>query len=304
MREDFKLQSNDGKNLLSVYVWNPEGKPKAVLQLCHGMVEYLERYDEFAQFLCSKGIAVIGHDQLGHGYTAANKEDLGYFAEKKGKGLLLTDLHLITEAAKKKWPGTPVFMLGHSMGSFELRRYITIWGNELSGAIIMGTGSQPLSAALFGKFIAFLIWHFKGSRYRSRFIYNIANGAYDKQFKNNGSWLSKNEDSVKAYKSDEKCGFIFTVSAYHTLFSLLEDLALKKNNNRIPKKLPILFVSGMNDPVGNYTKGVLTAYNELVAQNLKDIDIKFYKDDRHELLQELDRNDVFDDLYHFIEKRI
>lgn len=304
MKETFYLNSSDGKNNLHCLLWKPQGEVKAVLQIIHGMKEYVGRYEELAEYLNDKGIAVLGCDHLGHGETAANEEDLGFFAEKGGKGYLLKDQHLITEHAHETYPRAPLFVLGHSMGSFILRRYLTIWGGEIDGAIIMGTGTEPFIKCNMGKFLAFLIMKIKGARYRSKLVLGLADGNYSKAFDGGVTWLSKNEENVKKYLQDPFCTYHFTISAYHTLFSLMEDMAIKKNDKRIPKDLPVLFLSGMDDVVGAYTKGVLKAYNEYVALGIKDVDLKFYSGDRHEILKEDDKADVFRDIEAFIADRI
>ncbi len=306
MKSVFCIRSTDGSTKLYGYRWEPEGQPKAVLQIIHGMVEHIDRYDDFADYLCGHGIAVYGIDLPGHGMSAETTDDLGYFTEKDGKGMLLTDTHNVTRLIRKEHPGAPVFLLGHSMGSFIARRYLTIWGGELAGAVIMGTGSQPLGAALLGKAIAYTCMRLFGPRYRSKLLYMMTIGLSNLQFKlsGKGSWLSKNLDNVAAYELDPRCGFVFTAEAYHTLFSLLEDLARRKNNSRIPKDLPVIFTSGMEDPVGGNMAGVLSAYNEYVRLGIRDLDVRFYQGDRHEILNELDREDVYGDILDWIEDRI
>ena len=306
MREDFKVLSNDKKTMLSGYYWIPEGEVKAVVQMTHGMIDHILRYEMVAEFLNSRGIAVIGYDLLGHGDSISSEDDRGYFAKKDGKGTLLLDMHMITGLAKEKWPGLPIFLLGHSMGSFFTRRYLTIWGNELAGAVVVGTGMTPLPAVLFGRLVAYAQIKIYGDHHRSNFIDGLCTGGYVKTFKKQGkgSWLNRDEAEVAKYAADPKCKFIFTSEAYHTLFSILEDLATGKNMDRIPKNLPVVFMSGMDDIVGDYTKGVLKSYNQFIAAGLTDVDLKFYKDDRHEILFELDKEDVYADLEAFIEAHI
>ncbi len=303
MKETFYLNSSDKKNDLHCILWKPEGEVSAVLQIIHGMKEYIDRYDGLAGFLNDNGIAVIGCDHLGHGQTVPDQESLGFFAEKGGKGYLLQDQHLVSEKAGELFPKAPLFVLGHSMGSFILRRYITIWGGEIDGAIIMGTGTEPFIKCSMGKFLTYILMKIKGPKYRSKFIFSLADGNYSKAFEGGVTWLSKNEENVKKYMADPFCTYQFTLGAYHTLFSLMEDMALRKNDRRIPKDLPVLFLSGMDDIVGAYTKGVLKAYNEYVSLGLLDVNVKFYSGDRHEILNEDDRDVVYRDVQAFIADR-
>lgn len=306
MKKTFFIKSTDGVNNLHGKKWVPEGEIKAAVQIVHGMQEYIGRYNDFAEFLASNGFVVYGIDHLGHGGSAASLDDLGYFASRGGKAYLLKDQHKLTKLIKKENPGIKVFMVGHSMGSFVLRRYITIWGGELSGAVVIGTGTKEPQTTKLALFVSYMMRLFFGARHRSKLLYYMANGAYMLEFKlkRKGSWLTKNVDVAEAYGKDPACNYVFTVSAYHTLFSLLDDIAREKNNDRIPKDLPILFASGMDDPVGEKTRGVLKAYNECVRRGQEDVDIIFYENDRHEILNELDRDDVYDDILSFLECRV
>ena len=307
MKQEFYLPSADGIHKIHGYWWKPEGKPRAVVQIVHGMIEHIDRYHDFAEYLVRQNIAVIGHDHLGHGGSVSTSEDFGFFAEENGKKLLLKDINHINRRARLQYPGVPCFILGHSMGSFLLRRYITIWGDEIDGVIIMGTGYQPLAAAKLGKGLASLMQAVKGSHYRSGILHRMSIGNYESQFgtcKKPGSWLSRDTERLMRDRGDERCTFRFTVSAYHDLFSLLEDLARQKDFDRIPRSLPVFIMSGMEDPVGNYVKGVLKVYNQFVAMEMDDVKIQLYCDDRHEILNELDRKDVYDDIRDWLDRHI
>ncbi len=300
MRQEFYFPSADGENRIHGYWWRPDGQVKAVLQMVHGMTEHIGRYDRFANYLTHYGFAVIGHDHLGHGESVQSPEDYGFFAQKNGKVALLKDMHHVTRKARDQYPDVPLFILGHSMGSFFLRRYITLWGDEIDGAIIMGTGHVPLSLARFGKGLCALMQKKKGPKHRSRILHRITLGSYQAKFGKNpkrpGSWLTRDNEIAREYAKDEKSGFVFTTSAYGDFFSLMIDLAKEKDANRIPKDLPLILVSGMDDPVGGFAKGVLEVYNHLVSLGMEDVDIRLYKEDRHEILNELDRDEVYGDL--------
>ena len=308
-KKHFTVPSADGRTTLHGIRWIPDGEIHGVLQLVHGMSEYIDRYDALASYLCGYGIAVIGHDHLGHGGSIVSMDDLGYFAESDGKVILLKDMYRITWLAKKLWPDQPVFLLGHSFGSFLLRRYITIYGSEIAGAVICGTGDFALGEVRFAHRLAGTIRRQMGSHYVSPLLDQLAMGSIRVQFgpgpgRKDGSWLSANEENAARYEADPLCGFPFTAGAYEDFFSLLCDLAEKKDGEHIPKKLPILMISGMDDALGGYTKKVLQVYNRMIATGLKDVDIYFYADDRHEILQEDDCEKVFGDIRDWMEKRM
>ena len=193
--KEIKLLSTDGINNLNVTIFEVDN-PKAILQLSHGMVEYIKRYQNFAEYLNKMGVLVIGNDHLGHGFTA-KEEDLGYFGNGLSK-TVVDDLHAVTKFAKETYgQDLPFVLLGHSMGSFMARRYLMTYGDELYGAIIMGTGSQPSSVLKAGQFLANLLASIKGERYRSKLLVNLSTGAYNKPFASenlNNAWLTKDEE--------------------------------------------------------------------------------------------------------------
>ena len=156
-----ELTSNDGVHKLHVVIWQPEENIRAVMQISHGMIEFIERYDGFARYLNEQGIVVIGNDHLGHGHTAGSDEDLGYFCPDRKSETVVKDLHTVTEYAKKEYPGIPYFLFGHSMGSFMARRYLMTYGDELTGAILCGTGEQTSATLFAGKTAAGILGAFK-----------------------------------------------------------------------------------------------------------------------------------------------
>ena len=214
---------------LNVLLCLPEGRPRAVLQMTHGMVEYIGRYEELARYLAGHGIAAVGHDHLGHGGSVASKEDYGYFGRPDGNRLLLEDIHAVTRWAKAlpELAGLPWFLLGHSMGSFYARQYICEYGDELAGAILMGTGWQPRAAVLGGRALCHLLAAFKGWHYRSRLVNSLAFGSYNRSFepaRTPNDWLNRDANEVDRYRAEERCSFIFTLNGYDSLFTGLARL--------------------------------------------------------------------------------
>lgn len=299
------IPSNDGVNKLHCITWEPDGEVKGVLQISHGMVEYIERYERFAEFMTEAGYVVLGNDHLGHG-KSVKEEDLGYFAEKESSKLLVDDLFLITEQTKRKYAGVPYYVMGHSMGSFLIRQYIMTYGSEVDGVIIMGTGGQPGGVLLFAKSVVKVLKAMKGERYRSKHFEQLTFSGYNKRIKEcrtDKDWLTKDEKIVDAYRKDPFCSFVFTLNGFETLFSTISYIQKNKNISKIPKELPVLLVAGEEDPVGNYGKGVKRVYKKYRKQQIKDIELKLYKSDRHELLNETDYLQVSQDILSWIKQK-
>lgn len=305
-KEEFRFDSVDGVHKIHAVEWDPDEEPKAVLQLIHGMTEYIGRYDEFATFMADHGFCVVGNDHLGHGDSVNSPEDYGFFREKNGNKCLLEDIRTLRDMTRTKYPDVPYFILGHSMGSFLARQFMARYGDGLSGAVIMGTGSQPSatldSAMLLCKVIALI----RGWKYRSKLVKNMASGNYNKRCGNAtpAEWLSKNDENKAAYLANPKCTFIFTVNGYYNLFYSFKDCQDKDTVAMIDKDLPILLTSGAEDPVGSYGKGVEQAYKLYQNAGIKDLQMKIYEGDRHEILNELDRQQVYEDLLTWFESKM
>ena len=305
-REEFFMPSKDGQTKLHGYVWTPDGEPAAVLQLVHGMSEYIGRYDAFARYLNSRGIAAIGHDHLGHGQSVTEEGRLGYFADRDGDELLDLDIHAVTEKAKETFPGKPVFILGHSMGSFLVRRHLTRYSGEFAGAIVMGTGNVPAALAGVGVGLSKTVAALRGRFHRSGLLAGLALGSNNKPFRPNRTdfdWLSVNTENVDRYIADPLCGFNFTAGAFIDFFTFIKKVGETEDADRIRKDLPVLVVSGELDPVGGKAavEQVSAGYKTL---GLADVEAKIYTGDRHEILNEDDRETVYRDLAAWILARI
>ena len=306
MKNEFYYLSADQKTRIHAIEWIPQGDIRAVLQICHGMCEFIGRYEEFAHFLCEQGYLVTGNDHLGHGASITDEEDRGYFAEPDGNACVLADIHTLRTLTQEKYPHVPYFLLGHSMGSFLARQYICRHGAGLSGAIIMGTGSQPGMILNLGIFLCRLSALFHGSRYRSHFINNLAFGGYNKKFepaRTPSDWLTKDAAIIDSYISHPSCTFIFTVNAYQSMFRSIRSAQDGSQIAHIPKALPILVVSGTDDPVGNFGRGVRQVYDAYRSAGIQDVSISLYDGDRHEILNETDREQVYQDLLAWMEGR-
>ncbi|MBO6047651.1 MAG: alpha/beta fold hydrolase [Erysipelotrichaceae bacterium] len=298
------LSTDDRHTEIHAVKWIPE-KVKAALIITHGIQEYSERYDEFARFLNDYNIAVYAHDHIGHGESVASEEELGTFHSHKVDEVMTADLYQQMNIVIKENPGIPVFMLGHSMGSYVLRKFLSDYGKDvekIKGAIIMGTGTENNLSIRAGLRLIKGMKRIKNSDYKSRTIAKMAFSrreykGYDMTGEDpENSWLSKNVKSVKKYYSDPKDTYEVSLDGYEGLMKMTLLDNMRKRIKRIPKNLPILFVSGSEDPVGANGKGVKAAYKKFVKAGIKDVTLKLYKGDRHEILNELDRHDVYEDI--------
>lgn len=301
-----KIASTDSKNNLNVIIWETEKEPIGVLQIVHGMAEYIDRYDNFAKYMTEHGFNVIGHDHLGHGHSVSDEHDYGFFAEENGDKIIIEDMHSVTQYTREKWEELPNFILGHSMGSFCLRQYLTKYSNDVFGAIIMGTGWIPSAAALLGKTIATNTCKSKGSHTVNPLLIKLTLEPYNKPFapaRTNCDWLSRDEKQVDLYVNDKLCGFDFTAGAYKDFFTVLEKIAKNRQLIGMRKSLPILITSGSVDPVGGKK-----ACEKLNAQykrcGIDDVTLKLWENDRHEILNELDKSDVYQYIYNWLKSKI
>ena len=308
MRDEFYFPSKDGNTEIHTIEWKPEGEVRAVLQICHGMVEYIKRYDEFAQFLCEKGFYVVGNDHLGHGKSVQSKSEYGFFEKKYGNACVLGDIHTLRQRTVKKYPETPYFMLGHSMGSSLLRQYIQMYGNGLSGVVLMGVVTDHRrSSLLFVKQLCRLMAAVRGWHYRSRMVDELVTGSFNKKFKpsvTRADWITSDKEHLDAYVTDPLCSFMFTVNAYYSMMAGMLGMQKKENISMIPKSLPVLFVSGAEDPVGNFGKGVRKVCDIYKSAGLRDVSLKLYEGDRHEILNETNREQVYQELYEWFEEKL
>ena len=299
--EEFSFLSADGHTTTHAYLWRPANvQPRAIIQLSHGMCEYIERYDTWARRFAEAGFIFCGNDHLGHGHTAPDEEELGYM-DGDGALLLVEDLHTMSVQMKTRFPGMPLLLYGHSMGSFAARYYLSLYGQELDGALISGTGGPEQPTGL-GLAVVSAIRRVKGAHHRSKLITALAFGAYNKKFKEENdphAWLTRDKEIRGKYLNDPLCHFIFTTTGYRTLFTLLRTVSDKKWAQTVPKTLPILLFSGDMDPVGNYGKGVRVIADRMTRAGCN-VTLKLYEGARHEMHHEINRDEVFDDLLHFI----
>lgn len=303
-KEEFYFDSRDGQSKIHAVRYTPEtSEIVGVVQLIHGMAEYVERYEEFAKFLTERGFVVTGDDHLGHGKTVPQGGVYGYFCEQDPATVVVRDVHRLKKMTQNLYPNVPYIIIGHSMGSFILRNYLCRYGSGISGAVIMGTGMQPPAVIKLSKAVSAIQKLFCGSGHVSRFIDKAAFGSYNNRFAPNRTavdWLCGNEAEVDKYIADPLCGFCFTVNGFQTLFELIDRIQKKENLEKVPKNLPVFMVSGDEDPVGDYGKGVQRAYASLKEVGLEQLQLKLYEKGRHELLNEVNRDVIMQDIYDWI----
>ena len=307
IREDFTFTSTAGDVDIHAISWKPkDGKIKAVLQLVHGMAEYIGRYDEMARFFAEKGFAVYGSDHIGHGESINKKYPLGYFGQRNEAGrIFIDDAHLLTKIAKDENPGKPFVLFGHSMGSFVARAYSAIYGNELNAVIFCGTGGPPSFVAPLMTLIAAPLKIGKGKR-PAPLLNGISFGTFNAKTnkRTDFDWLSVNEENVDKYIDDPLCGFCFSKHGFYDLMTLLQFVSRKSTFKEIPKKLPILMISGSEDPVCEYGIGFKRIWTLLKLTGHKKAQKKLMEGSRHEIHNEKNREQVYNELLNFIEKSI
>ena len=303
---DFTLPSTVPGRTLHAFRCIPEGEVRAIVQLSHGMVEFIDRYKPLAEDLAGRGILVTGHDHLGHGGSIRTKDDYGYFAQPDGNRAVLDDLHAMTTLTKQLYPGVPYFLLGHSMGSFYARQYLCEYGAELDGAILMGTGYQPKALVTLARTVCRVLAVFFGWQHRSKLVRDLSFLGYNKGLEGRTphDWLNRDQAEVDKYRADERCMFTFTLNAYYSMFTGILRLYDPDFLNRMPKDLPLLFLAGDADPVGEQSKGVQRAIDSLKAVGVQNITQKFYPGARHELLMELNRQEVFADIGNWLDQQL
>ena len=305
-KREFTLQSKYDNLALSCAEYTAEGvtqtNAKGVVQIVHGMCEYKERYEGFIDYLTQNGYIVFAHDHRGHGGSVTANENLGYFGDKKGEAIV-DDAALVTDEIRRLYPGLSVTLFGHSMGSLVVRAYIQKYEEKIDKLIVCGSPSKN-SLAGFGLMLNGVISAFRGEKYRSRLMANASTGGGDDKFPGEGknAWLTRDKTVVEKYNADEKCNFIFTCNGFSNLLHLVKNAYKKKKYPAKHSDLPIFFMAGADDPVIGSEKKWLEAQQFLRDVGYKNVTGKLYPKMRHEILNELGKEEVYADALAFIEK--
>ena len=303
-KKEFYFPSSNGINQIHCIEWIPEQPIRAVFQIVHGMTEYLDRYDGFARFLAEKGYYVVGHDHQGHGKSVDTLTQWGYFDKRKPAVSVLNDIVTLQMQTKKRFSEVPYLILGHSMGSFFIRRFACLYGDRVDGVIVSGTGNQKPALLIAAKAVNTVISTVFGYVHRSPFFARMMFGENNKRISNLKTpydWLTKDEAIVKKYSEDPACTFLFTGNGIKGLMDTVTYVIKQKHVNLTPVDLPMFFIAGKEDPVGEYGEAVKRAFAMYEAHQMKHISLKLYETDRHEILNETDREQVYQDIYQWSE---
>lgn len=296
----------DGTTVYGYLISPEKGEElKGIVQLAHGMAETAERYERFARSLAAEGYLVYAHDHRGHGKTAGDLKNVGYLADKEGFEWLVRDMHNLTGIIRKEHPALPLFLLGHSMGSFAAQRYAMEHGKELTGLILSGSNGNQGFMLKAGNIIAAREVKKLGRKARSEKMNQLLFGSFNKRFhpsRTEFDWLSRDDEEVDKYIRDPYCGAVFTSGFYHDFINGLMVIEKKSNRRKVPKDLPILILSGDRDPVGKFGKGVRNLYEIYKNTGVKDITLKLYPEARHELLNEINREEVTNDIITWVKQ--
>lgn len=296
------VNSTDNIHTLVGKIYIPEGEAKGTLHIVHGMTEHIDRYDRLMTAAAEIGYVAFGYDHLGHGKTARDDSELGFIAHNDGWKYLVNDVGAFSSAVKQMYPDKPMILFGHSMGSFIARLAANSFSNCYDKLILCGTaGKNPLAPA--GLLLTNIIKLIKGEKHISKTVNNMSFGSYNKRFEGNSKyeWLSRDKENIAKYANDKFCTFSFTVSAMHDLIKLISVCNKAEWFKEIPSTLPIFIISGSDDPVGNYGKGVKEVYDRLISAG-KNAEIKLYDGYRHEILNDSCRDEALSDILRFIKQ--
>ena len=304
--KEFTFLSTDEKTNIYVREYVPDGEVKGVVQIAHGLAEHCRRYDDFMEFLAENGFAVSANDHLGHGKSVQDEEHRRFFAEELGWEKVVGDMKQLRDIQKEKYPGIPFILFGHSMGSFLTRTCMIKYPRDFDGYILSGTGQMVGLNMRIACSLARNECRKVGVMTPSPKLSKIAFGAYNKRISNpktENDWLSANADNVDDYQLDPLCGGIFTAGLFRDMMGGLLYISNKRNLLKMNKKAPVLLISGTEDPVGDYGRGVVRTCELFKWAMMKDITLKLYEGDRHEVLNELDKKQVYEDVLEWIQSR-
>ena len=308
-KEDLTFDSRDGKTVLHASVWKPEGDIKAIVQIVHGMNEYIDRYDRFARHLAQQGYYVTGEDHLGHGKSVPEGGLFGYFAAHDPATVVVRDVHRLKKLTQEKLgEDIPYYILGHSMGSIMLRNYLLRYGKGIDGAMILGTGTPKPSFLAGGQIMTKTIAAIKGDTYVSQKLAALTFKDYMEHIEQPRTfydWVTSDPEELEKYVKDPWCaGFTFTVNGFYTLAEMSRRMQIRKLMERIPKKLPILIMSGVEDPVGRWGRDPQQLYDTYINMDMSRVAIKLYPGMRHEILNETGREKVYEDIDNWLRQQL
>lgn len=305
-KTEFTFKTKDQQDIF-VYQWSPSSDAVGVIQIAHGMAEHAGRYHRFAEYLTGKGFIVYANDHRGHGKTAGSLEKVGFFAQKNGWHLVTDDLKQLTDMIAEQNPGLPIFLLGHSMGSLLIRTYLTKYHENIKGVILSGTSGESGFMVKMGKMVSKILASVKGKKAPCKMLDQMSFGKFNQSFKPNRTkfdWLSRDEAEVDKYIDDPYCGAVFSTQFFNDMLSGVDYNNQAENIAKIPKDMAVYFIAGSLDPVGEKGEGVKRVFNGYQKAGIKDVELKLYPEARHEILNETNKQEVYQDITNWISKRI
>lgn len=305
--QDFYFQSSTGRTSIHALKCIPDSKPRAVVQIAHGIAEHIDRYRPFMEFLADKGFVVAGNDHLGHGKSIRVPEEQGFFAEKDGWWRVGDDMDKLHDIISNEYPELPYVLFGHSMGSFLTRTYLIKHPDKYDGVILSGTGHQSQALVLGGNAAASVMAKLSGAMGDGAKLDSLAFGTYLNKIENPRTkfdWLSRDTEQVDKYIADPLCGFVGKIGLYRDMMQGIKFITDKKNIAQMNKEKPVYFMSGDGDPVGDYGKGVERAYKAFCDAGLHDVFMRLYPGGRHEMLNETNKEQVYQDILSWLNEKI
>lgn len=305
--QDFYFQSSTGRTSIHALKCVPDSKPRAVVQIAHGIAEHIDRYRPFMEFLADNGFVVAGNDHLGHGKSIRVPEEQGFFAEKDGWWRVVDDMDKLHDIMSNEYPELPYVLFGHSMGSFLTRTYLIKHPDKYDGVILSGTGHQSPALVLGGNAAASVMAKLSGAMGDGAKLDSLAFGTYLNKIENPRTkfdWLSRDTEQVDKYIADPLCGFVGKIGLYRDMMQGIKFITDKKNIAQMNKEKPVYFMSGDGDPVGDYGKGVERAYKAFCDAGLHDVFMRLYPGGRHEMLNETNKEQVYQDILSWLNEKI
>lgn len=305
--QDFYFQSSTGRTSIHALKCVPDSKPRAVVQIAHGIAEHIERYRPFMEFLANNGFVVAGNDHLGHGKSIRVPAEQGFFAEKDGWWRVVDDMDKLHDIMSKAYPELPYVLFGHSMGSFLTRTYLIKHPDKYDAVILSGTGHQSPALVLGGNAAASVMAKLNGVMGDGAKLDSLAFGTYLSKIENPRTkfdWLSRDAEQVDKYIADPLCGFVGKIGLYRDMMQGIKFITDKKNIAQMNKEKPVYFMSGDGDPVGDYGNGVERAYKAFCDAGLHDVFMRLYPGGRHEMLNETNKEQVYQDILNWLNEKI
>ena len=305
--QDFYFQSSTGRTSIHALKCVPDGKPRAVVQIAHGIAEHIERYRPFMEFLANNGFVTAGNDHLGHGKSIRVPAEQGFFAEKDGWWRVVDDMDKLHDIMSKEYPELTYVLFGHSMGSFLTRTYLIKHPDKYDAVILSGTGHQSPALVLGGNAAASVMAKLNGAMGDGAKLDSLAFGTYLSKIENPRTkfdWLSRDTEQVDKYIADPLCGFVGKIGLYRDMMQGIKFITNEKNIAQMNKEKPVYFMSGDGDPVGDYGKGVERAYKAFCNAGLHDVFMRLYPGGRHEMLNETNKEQVYQDILNWLNEKI